>query len=209
MPPRENSKWKYLGWEEKNPCHLFSCWIFLKEAVAECTFVSISGKQPLLLMPECSTEHLHLFVLWGAFGQLLFCPSKLVRESALSWSQAQWNHEVFDSFLMKTCLRGQLQIKSGHRDSYLHHSYCNVEPSVDYSRTCPSGCWWDSAGIYQDLASQVEVKTLCIQSYPRGSGETARQSRMKQAASQLHYHKRFLFNSLRELSSPCISSQIC
>lgn len=59
------------------------------------TFVSISSRQPLWLMLECSPAHLHPLVLWVAFGQALFCANNLVSESALFWRQAQWNHEVF------------------------------------------------------------------------------------------------------------------
>lgn len=161
--------------ERKKCCHLFSCCICLpkvNEAVARCTFVSVSSRRTLLLMPERSFEHLHPFVLWAAFGEPLVCPSKLLCASALFWRQAQGNHEGFDSFLIKTCLRDQLQLRVAtevHTSTVSPH---NVEPSVDYSRTCPCRCWWDSAGINTDLGSQVEVKTLWIQAYPGGSGET-------------------------------------
>lgn len=151
------------GIERKKNCHLFSCWIFLpkvKETVARCTFVSISSRQPSLLMPECSSEHLHPFVLWVAFGEPLFSPSKLVCESALFCRHAQWNCEIFLLISNKNLSQRPASIKSDHRGLYLHLSYCTVEPSVDYSRTHPWGCWWDSAGIYEDLASQVAVKTL-------------------------------------------------
>lgn len=78
--------------EGKKCCNLFSCCTSLpkvEEAVARCTFVSVSSRQSLLLMPECSFEHLHPFVLWAAFGEPLVCPSKLLCASALFWRQAQ------------------------------------------------------------------------------------------------------------------------
>lgn len=92
VPPWENSKVLISEMEGKKCCHLFSCCIFLpkaEEAVSRCTFVSVSSRQSLLLMPERSCEHLHPFVLWAAFGEPLVCPSKLLCASALSWRQAQ------------------------------------------------------------------------------------------------------------------------
>lgn len=123
-------------------------------------------------MPEPSFEHLHPFVLWAAFGEPLVCPSKFLCASALFWRQAQWNHEGFDSFLMKTCLGDQLQLRVAtkvHTSTFLNTMWSQV---LIIPGHVPASCWWDSAGIDTDLGSQVEVKTLWIQAYPGGSGET-------------------------------------
>lgn len=103
-------------------------------------------------------------------------------------------------------------IKSGHKGSYLHLSQHNAEPSVDYSRTCPCrlrvGQCWHQYSLGLSGGSQNLVNSGL--SWGKwGSKHRARERHRKETASQLHYRKCFVFSSLCESSSPCISSKIC
>lgn len=73
---------------------------------------------------------------------------------------------------MKTCLRDQLQLRVAtkvHTTTFLNIMWGQ---GLIIPGHVPAGCWGDSAGIDTDLGSQLEAKTLWIQAYPGGSGET-------------------------------------